>query len=112
MLRLTDESQTVQTFSYSRTNALKHIHGSAWPMLELSPFESLSGSYRTAFPDYESAAAFEALRGQPVILKSRGGIVIVSAMTTLKKTVGDFYISYSFTLQRIRWEDYVDDTVT
>ena len=108
-LMLTERSQTEQIYNYTRKNSLLHVTGSAWPILELSPFENLTASYDAAFQTAEDAKAFEALRGQPVIIKSRAGVIVVGALTTIRKTVGDFYLTYEFTVQRVHWEDFVDD---
>ena len=77
-------------------------------MLELSEFEDVSGSYNCAFKDLASAAAFEALQGQVVILKSRGGKVLIGLLSPLESRYTDFYISYTFSVQAIDWEDFRD----
>ena len=108
-LKLSEKSDSVQSFRYARTNALRHVLGAKLPILELAEFEDMSGSYDCAFRDVESAAAFEALRGQVVVLKSRGGNVVIGALTELAKTYTDFYISYNFSVQQIAWEDFIDE---
>lgn len=109
-LRLSENSDSVQSFGWSQTNSLRHIAGADFPVLELSNFKTLVANYDTAFASVQAAAAFEALRGQVVILKSRGGNVVIGALTQLQKLNGDFYIVYTFELQQIHWEDFVDDT--
>lgn len=109
-LRLSENSDSVQSFSWTQTSSLRHIAGAGFPVLELSNFKTLVASYDTAFTTVQAAAAFEALRGQVVILKSRGGNVVIGALTQLQKLNGDFYIVYTFELQQIHWEDFVDDT--
>lgn len=109
-LRLSENSASAQAFAYDRSSRMRHVTGAVYPVLELGQFQDLSGSYDVAFPDHAQAKAFEALFGQVVIVKSRGDNVLIGAMTKLNKTQGDFYISYSFTLQQIEWEDCVDDT--
>ena len=107
---LTERTQTTRQYGYSRTHALMHVTGAAWPVLELSPFENLSGTYDTAFLTVESARAFEALRGKLVIMKTPDNEVMVGALTSMTKVSGDFYLVYEFSLQRIHWEDFVDET--
>ena len=107
-LRLSAASDSVQEFTYGRTGSLRHVLGIRYPVLEISNFEDESGTYDCAFKDVQSAAEFEALRGKIVILKSRGGNVLIGALTTLGKQYTDFYISYSFTVQQIDWEDFTD----
>ena len=105
-LKYSDHSDKEQNFSYSRTAAARHVLGAAYPVLEMSGFEDVSGAYDCAFPDVGSAARFEALRGKLVILKSRGGNVLIGALTNLSKRYTDFYISYAFGITAIDWEDF------
>lgn len=108
-LRLTENRQTVQNYTYDRQHSLRHVSGAAWPVLELSPFEDISAGFDTAFLTGADAKRFEALRGRVVTIKTRDNTLVVGALTSIRKTVGDFYITYAFTLQRIHWEDFVDD---
>lgn len=108
-LRLSDNSRRSESFNWSRTSSSMHIAGAIYPDLELSPFEDLTGSYDCAFRSQEEARAFEALRGKPVILKSRGGAVVVGGLTDLKKRVNSYYTAYTFSLKQIEWEDFADD---
>jgi hypothetical protein len=49
--------------------------------------------------------------GQPVILKTRDGTVFVGVIDNWKKSHGkNHWTLYEFTLRRIEWEDYRDDT--
>ena len=61
-----------------------------------------------SFADLPSAKAFEALRGQAVVLKSRGGNVMIGILSTLSKRMTEFYIAFVFTLQRMHWRDWID----
>lgn len=108
-IRLTDRSQTEQTYNYSRQHSVRHVMGSRWPVLELSPFENETASFDTAFPDAESAKPFEELLGRPVLIKSRGFRLTAGALATVRRITGDFYISYEFTVSRIHLEDLVYD---
>ena len=108
-LKLTANDPDEQIFSYTRTSILRHFTGAALPVLELSKYEDGSGVYNVAFKDLADANAFEALKGQVVIVKSRGGNVIIGALTQLQKRMGDFFIVFDFTLQRIYWEDFIND---
>lgn len=109
-LRLSERSAGVQMFQKTRTHSLRHFCGAAYPVMELSPFTDLSASYDTAFlPEDPGAEALEALFGKTVILKSRRGNVMIGVLVQLTKSVEDFYTIYSFSLQRIHWEDYRDD---
>ena len=109
-LRLSERSAGVQMFQKSRTHSLRHFSGASYPVLELSPFTDLTASYDTAFmPEDPAAEELEALFGKPVVLKSRRGNVMIGALVRLSKSVEDFYNVYSFTLQRIHWEDFIDE---
>lgn len=108
-LRLSENSYSEQRFSWGRTTISRHVAGAVYPVIEMSEFEDASGSYDVSFPDVDSANAFLALRGQMVILKSRGGKVIIGALTQVEQAYRDFYITFAFTIQRIDWEDFVND---
>ena len=108
-LKLTENRQTMQTYSYERTHSLRHVSGAAFPVLELAPYEDVSAGFDTAFLTGADAKRFEALRGKVVTIKTRDDTLVVGALTSVRKTVGDFYIAYAFTLQRIYWEDFIDD---
>lgn len=107
-LRLSENSMDEQRFTYTRGFSLRHVSGAEYPVLELSPFLDASGRYNTAFSTVEQAQAFEALKGRVVIVKSRGGNVIIGALTDLQKRNAEFYIAYDFTIQCCHWEDNVD----
>lgn len=107
-LRLSANSDTSQRFSYSKTYSLRHFKGAALPLLEQSSFEDGSGSYDVSFATVQEAQAFEAFKGKVCIIKSRGGNVVIGALNNLEKVAGDFFISYTFTVQRIYWEDFID----
>lgn len=107
-LRLTANDPDEQIFSYQRTGSLRHFTGAKLPVLELSKFVDGSGTYDVAFTDEEDIRAFEALKGQVVIIKSRGGNVVVGPMLQLQKRVGDFFTVFDFTVQRIDWEGLRD----
>lgn len=109
-LRLSDRSTTVQDFSSERTVSLRHFAGAEYPVLEMAPFKDRSGRYDVSFLDPAEAAAFEALFGQVVILKSRRGNVIVGPLASLGKAESDFYTSFTFTIQQIHWEENADDS--
>lgn len=109
-LRLTDSSSGREEYSWSRGSATQHVHGSKWPRLERSEFEELSAGFNIAFRYKEDIRAFETLLGKTVILKSRGDHVMVGMLGSVKKTVRRFYTSYSFRLEQIHAEDFVEVT--
>lgn len=107
-MALSDDSDTEENFSWTMTASERHVTGAAWPVVERSPYTDGSGSYRISFADVETGAAFEALRGQRIIVKSRGGNVVIGVMTGYQKTMTNFYLTYVFTVRRCDWRDYVD----
>lgn len=106
---LSENSDFQQGFQYRKTMSLRHVYGAAYPVLENSSFEDANGSFDTAFLEPETAKAFEALKGKLICIKGRKGTIFVGAMATMNKTVRSFYTSYTFTLNRVHWEDYIDD---
>lgn len=110
-LKLTEQRNTAQRYDYARTHSLRHVSGAAFPVLEISPYEDETASFDTAFLSDEDLRRFEDLRGRVVMIKARGGQLIVGALTNLQKTVGDFYTVCTFSVQRIHWEDFVDDAL-
>ena len=109
-LRLSENSDSIQGFSWSRSSSLQHITAAAYPILELSPYQDRSGRFECAFANLEEAAAFEELFGHVVIVKSRGGQVIIGGLTNVTKQMREFYITYAFSVNQINWEDFIHDT--
>ena len=109
-LKLSENSNRVESFEWNRNLTLRHYAGSAYPVAEFSPYEDRKATYDCAFTTVEAARAFEQLQGQIVILKSRGGEVMIGPLTPISKVTVDFYITYQFTVQQIHWEDFIDDT--
>lgn len=109
---LSENSSNAQNFTWSRTVSRLHVRGSVYPVMETSEFEDLTGSYNCAFSDQADAARFAQMRGRPVIVKSRRNNVIIGVITELKKSETTFYTTFSFSLQRIHWEDFVRDDQT
>lgn len=108
-LKLSEKSERKLVFSWGKTSALHSITGSKWPMLEVSPYENLSGAYDCAFTEAGCIKKFEQLRGRIVILKNKGGEVLIGGLTEVVKTVGSFYTTFSFSVQQCHWEDFVND---
>ena len=109
-LLLTDSGDNQQRFNYSKQITSRHVTGAEYPIIEMSEYIDRYSSYAVAFKCKHEAARFEALRGKVVILKSRADELTIGAITALEKTVGNFYMTYSFSIQRIYWEDFIDDT--
>ena len=108
-LRKSASESSEQSFAASRQISLRHFEGAAYPVAEISPFLDLSGSYDVAFlyGEESAAAQFEAMLGQAVILKSRGGECLVGILSGFAKSNPRFYRSYSLSVPRSHWRDYV-----
>ncbi len=106
-LPLSESNNSEQAFSWSRDSSLRQVRGAKFPVLELSEFESLTGSYVCAFRDEKDARALETLKGKTVIVKSRGNRVLIGALTSLSMSMKNFYVTCSFTIRQIEWEDFV-----
>lgn len=111
-LKLSENSNSVQTFEWNQSVTLRHYSGAIYPVAEFSPFEDRTAIYDCSFSTLEEAKAFENMRGQIVILKSRGENVMIGPMSAISKTTGDFYIAYRFSIQQIHWGDFIDDTIS
>ncbi|MBQ6396971.1 MAG: hypothetical protein IJI06_02360 [Oscillospiraceae bacterium] len=107
-LTLSENSNREESFTWTQAVSMRHFAGAEYPMAEQSPFADLSGSYDVSFADLPSAKAFEQLRGQAVVLKSRGGNVMIGILSTLSKRMTEFYIAFVFSLQRMHWRDFID----
>lgn len=107
-LPLSEKSDSVQSFVWSQASSLRHVLGSPYPVLEMGEAETLTGTYDCAFKNVKDARHLEAMKGKVVILKSRGGQVLIGAMTGISKAMKDFYITYSFSVQQIFYEDFVN----
>lgn len=100
-LTLTDTSDSAQTFSWRKTSVARHFEGAEYPVVETSDFSDRYANYTVAFTGRECAEAFEALRGKTVIIKSRAREMMVGVLTEFEKRVGNFYITYQFSIRQI-----------
>lgn len=106
-LKLSENEESIQTFQYGRTAKLQQILGAKYPVLELSEFETLKGTYDCAFETIADAAPLEAMKGQAVIIKSKGNQILIGAILSLQRTIRRHYVSYTFSVEQIDWEDFV-----
>ena len=100
-LTLTDTSDTAQTFSWRKPSVARHFEGAEYPVVETSDFSDRYANYTVAFTGRKCAEAFEALRGKTVIIKSRAREMMVGVLTEFEKRVGNFYITYTFSIRQI-----------
>lgn len=109
-LRLSENSNGLESYQMTQQSVTQHVTGAVWPDLERSPFRDLSASYDCAFRDPTEAAAFEMMFGHVVILKSRGDEVVIGMLSQIQKRVGFFYTTYSFSINQIHVEDFTEET--
>lgn len=107
-LPLSDKSDREQAYTRSREYSLRHVCGTDLPYLEISPYEDAAGTYDCAFVCDEQAKPLLALLGKQVIVKGRGGNVIVGPFAAVEKRRGDFFVSFSFSVPAAHYEDYID----
>lgn len=107
---LSEDSDAEENFTWSAVVSERHVTGSNLPVVEVSPYRSEGASYKISFADLQTCATFEALRGQRVIVKSRGGNVMIGILSAYQKVMKQFYITYAFSISKSAWEDFIDDT--
>lgn len=105
-LRLSERSDSQQTFRYSKIHSLRHITAAEYPYLEMSNYADETGEYDASFVSAEEAKPLLDMRGQVVILKSRGNNVIIGPLAEVRTVYRDFYVSCTFSIQRITWEEF------
>lgn len=101
-------------FSEEIETAYNHLAGYAFPSAVIGSYQNTSMSFSALFLTEQEPVqkAFRSLFGKPVIMKLRDGSVyagIIDAWT--RKPYRLWYTEYSFTLRRIEYEDYIDDTL-
>lgn len=107
-LHLSDKSEREQGFQWSIEAAYIRTTASRWPALEVSPYETLTGSYECAFSDQDSVKKFESLRGKVVIIKTPRGNVLIGGLIQTEKREKAFFTTFSFSIQQIHMEEVSD----
>ena len=108
-LKLSDKSMPERVFSWSQSNTLRHFAGAEYPVAEIAPYKNERGVYDAAFLCASSAKPFTDLKGKIVILKTSFEKVMIGALTSLQETDSEFFVAYEFVIERVHWEDFVDD---
>ena len=102
-----------QEYTESIETVYNHLAGDDYPSVSISRYRERSLSYSAVFlyVDEEDHARFKDMLRKPIIMKFENGNVIVGVVdswTVLHRK--NYYTAYTFSLRRIEWEDYVDDT--
>lgn len=100
-------------FSEEVETAYNHLAGYAFPSAVIGSYQNTSMSFSALFLAEQTLEqnAFRSLFGKPVIMKLRDGSVYVGIIDAwTRKPYRLWYTEYAFTLRRIAYEDYIDDT--
>lgn len=100
-------------YEVSADGSFYHLAGDEWPSGSLSGYKESTVIFSALFfrEQETERKQFESLLGKGVILKFRDGTVFPTVLDNWKKEMKKLiWTAYSFTLRRIEWEDYTDDT--
>lgn len=100
-------------YEVSADGSFYHLAGDEWPSGSLSGYKESTVIFSALFfrEQETERKQFESLLGKAVILKFRDGTVFPTVLDNWKKEMKKLiWTAYSFTLRRIEWEDYTDDT--
>lgn len=112
------KSQSDPSYTYSAEAEFANQDNSEFPVVSIGPYLDEEASYSAVFlyTEQDEHRRFRALFRKPVILKTTDGVVMIGFLNALEikpKTslAKQYYTAYTFTLRRIDWEDFIDDTV-
>jgi hypothetical protein len=100
-------------YEYTLETAYEHLSGDVFPSVIMSEYREQSMDFSALFlaEQEEDDRRFRSLFGKPVVMKMRDGTVFVGVLDKVRRMIKKrFWTAYSFTLRRITWEDYRDDT--
>ena len=100
-------------YEVSADGSFYHLAGDEWPSGSLSGYKESKVIFSALFfrEQETERQQFERMLGKAVILKFRDGTVFPTVLDNWKKEMKKLiWTAYSFTLRRIEWEDYTDDT--
>lgn len=116
-IRHTLKSQSDPSYSQSATVVYDHLDGSEYVSVSVGPFLEESASYSAVFlyTEKEEHLRFRELFRKPVIMKTTDGEVLIGFLDAYERKPKtsrnrQYYTAYTFRLQRIDWEDFIDDT--
>lgn len=111
-LELTKSENSARSVVWNESQqvALRQFAGQIYPQAEAAPYKTMSAGFDVAWThaEAEQAAVFASLIGQPVIFKTPCEGAMVGILTAWQRNNMHFYRSYSATVQRIHWRDFVD----
>ena len=111
-LELTKSENSARAVMWNEAQrvVLRQFAGQIYPQAEAAPYKTMSAGFDVAWThaEAEQADIFASLIGQPVIFKTPCEGAIIGILTAWQRNNTHFYRSYSATVQRIHWRDYVD----
>ena len=102
-----------QQYTESVETVYNHLAGDDYPSVSISRYRERNLSYSAVFlyTDEADHEKFKNMLRKPVLMKFENGNIIAGVLdswTVIHRK--NYYTSYTFSLRRIEWEDYVDDT--
>ena len=109
-LTKSENSARAVVWNESQQVVLRQFAGQIYPQAEAAPYKTMSAGFDVAWThaEAEQADIFASLIGQPVIFKTPCEGAMVGILTAWQRNNTHFYRSYSATVQRIHWRDFVD----
>ena len=111
------KSSSDPSYDYSALAEYNHMDSSEFPLVSVGPYLDENASYSAVFlyNEQEEHRRFCALFRKPVILKTSDDIVMIGFLDAWERSPKTsrgtkYYTAYTFKLQRIGWEDFIDDT--
>lgn len=112
-IKYSKEDKRDPEYEVSADGSFYHLAGDEWPSGSLSGYKEKTVIFSALFLREQETERkqFESLLGKAVILKFRDGTVFPTVLDNWNKEIRKkHWTAYSFTLRRIEWEDYTDDT--
>lgn len=112
-IRYSEKNRRDPAYDQSAESFYGHLSGDTYPTVILSGFQEAKMTFSALFLAEQEMERrrFEAMMGKPVAFKMRDGTVFCGVLDSWNKEVRkNHWTEYSFTLRRIEWEEYIDDT--
>lgn len=109
-LTLSTNAIRTTTAAAGRSVVLRQFAGREYPDAEAAPYKTLQISFDVSWTPAQAAQAraFEALIGEAVIFKEPGEEAVVGVLSAFQRSHSFPARSYTATVQRIHWREYVD----
>ena len=105
------------SYDYSALAEFNHMDSSEYPVVSVGPYLDENARYSAVFlyTEEDEHRRFRALFRKPVILKTSDDVVMIGFLDAWERKPKTsrgtkYYTAYTFKLQRIDWEDFIDDT--